>query len=133
MLSILRSLFTKSPQAGGANLWTNNPKLQTTPGPWYVEHVAGRDFSLIRSSLRLRPDFPGIAVASACKTGMHWTETLGNTHLIAAAPDLLVVVKEVLKNRGILDDETLFSAQFAVAKAEGRLLNRSLNHETVGN
>jgi len=101
-------LLTKSEEEGKA--------MKHTPGPWRVTHdgyIAGQGYVPIRTPFR----------KDAFDTGPgrsdHPEDVLqANARLIAAAPELLVVVKEVINDMGAEDAPWYDAARAAIAKAE---------------
>lgn len=87
-------------------------KTKHTPGPWQVgESISGKPLIVTKSHGTI-----------AQPTGGFENEIKANARLIAAAPDLLAIVKELLicgPNAGHNQD-LLTSAIEAVAKAEGK-------------
>ena len=90
-----------------------------TPGPWEVEQdgpwtlVRGRDPELPSD------DIPGPLVCTPADNGY----TQANAHLIAAAPDLLAALKEIVAGISVGTDPDhpwIKEARAAIAKAEGR-------------
>ena len=85
--------------------------VKHTPGPWRID--PGPGFSRNRIE-----DADGICVAFAWGLGL---EADANARLIAAAPDLLVALKEAADPiAGHLHGPTLDRALAAIDKAEGR-------------
>jgi hypothetical protein len=87
-----------------------------TPGPWTVD-LGARD--LVRNATN------GERIAKV-HGGLTYDETVANARLIAAAPDLLKLLREVMDVvEVVLDDESemdtwLDHARAAIAKVEGR-------------
>ena len=101
---------------------TNATIPEHTPGPWHS------DEPLLIGRFLIRDD-AGEIVAEVC--GLPWseTETEGNARLIAAAPELLTALKQLLgfcETAWCIDedeegpDPNLLIAREAIAKAEGR-------------
>lgn len=94
-----------------------NDKGKHTPGPWEVSkngvYVVSRfaHFNICRIKSELHDD--SITEISTA-----------NARLIAAAPDLLAALRDMLNNFGGNDNETPFivQARAAIAKAEGKEL-----------
>lgn len=102
-----------------------------TPGPWQLATVK----TSIGVCHKVGP-FPGnrvhpVTYACVYEDGMHlWrimdrmdSELLANAHLIAAAPDLLVALKELVSSMEPYETDTFANcerARAAIARAEGR-------------
>lgn len=95
--------------------------VRHTPGPW-IFYAAG--CAAVPPYVRVAKYWPQagayqiIADCSHEVTG--GTECEANARLIAAAPELLVALKEAIAFHDGEDNETLASWRSAIAKAEGR-------------
>jgi hypothetical protein len=115
---------------------TTDTKVTHTPAPWFV--VQGEDATEFHINTDPRPEAVSLNVATAWGGGDEMNATVpANARLIAAAPDLLAVAKQIqnLGERlltGELDppqpphykgsfalSELLTAARAAIAKAEG--------------
>lgn len=97
-----------------------------TKAPWHICEVTGRGLQLIR-------DANGYCVAEAVKptnSGAAYIDHIANSHLIAAAPDMLAALKAVTAclrgfhaadDFGPLDDEAIDAALAVIAKANGEV------------
>jgi hypothetical protein len=83
-----------------------------TPGPW---HVAARNGDITRIL-----DYPGRLVAEVRGATGSKSEMKANARLIAAAPELLAVLKLVLDHDGKLTGADWTHLRAAIAKAEGK-------------
>lgn len=83
-----------------------------TPGPWSIEER-------YTDSYAINPNVAWLGASSSDKEG----ENEANAHLIAAAPDLLVALEEVLscisETRGADARAAVEMAQAAINKAKG--------------
>jgi hypothetical protein len=90
-----------------------------TPGPWSVVFVIDGAFQIAR-------DVEGdeIVIASRNEIPRLHDEFAANARLIAAAPDLLAALRDVLDGLDTYwaanNHETVAAAEAAIAKAEGR-------------
>jgi len=90
---------------------------QHTPGPWYIDRILNNANLGYRAII----DGDGYTVCSPSPMGQ------ANARLIAAAPDLLAVLEEIVKaidfERGASETEDaerlLIAAREAIAKATG--------------
>lgn len=90
---------------------------QHTPGPW---HVGGSDKSTIYNKYgqRIANSFEGVLVTQASDETCQ-----ANARLIAAAPDLLELLQELVDGMTDVEDSdsrVLFRARAAIAKATGQ-------------
>lgn len=104
---------------------------QHTPGPWIVRY---REAGLKKPKLSVEHSNPhgtgviGLTLALLPLTVSHAAESRANARIIAAAPDLLLALKELLeydeRDAGCIPTEAHLEAQdaarAAIAKAEGR-------------
>ena len=90
-----------------------------TPGPWMVtpDHDEGIGWRHVSS-------FPeGFGDIATTWSGKHGDASEANARLIAAAPDMLDALEELvdtLDSRGVIDSFTTQSARAAIAKATGK-------------
>lgn len=88
-----------------------------TPGPWVVdESTDGRSKGFIRHQTE-----EGHSVAICRVTGTYWSheQREANRRLIAAAPELLEALEEIVARNEIQHWFNLDQARFAIAKAKG--------------
>lgn len=91
-----------------------------TPGPWKTEQSSRTDIYIISQSVEARNKW----VATACNHEFHPTEENNkrnqyNARLIAAAPELLECLLDVLDADGDLDVMDFNRYRAAIAKATG--------------
>ena len=88
-----------------------------TPGPWqidwYICREKGKELWRVPRS-----------IGPACADHDHWagnhiTVDAADAHLIAAAPDLLEALQDMVSDHASLSDATLACARAAIAKATG--------------
>ncbi len=84
---------------------------QHTPGPWYVRPDDPYPWVVYAE--------PSLTICDVRNAGPQISEA--NARLIAAAPELLAVLRGVIQNAGhAIDTEWLERAMVAIAAAEGR-------------
>ena len=91
-----------------------------TPGPWVFSAIDSTEGFLVVEKAR-----PQSLVATVCKrNGCGWAcpheEPWANARLIAAAPDLLEALREMLDAQVCGDCALCDKARAAIAKAEGQ-------------
>jgi hypothetical protein len=93
---------------------------QHTPGPWIVETVVN---SPSDESIAVRDGAHGLFIAMVEPHDMSHANAQANAAMIAAAPDMLVLLREALE---YIDSEDCYNCGIApklravIAKAEGR-------------
>lgn len=89
--------------------------MKPTPGPWKVDNRS-------KSELRVITDYPDETfIADLCLSGAPEDEieqVRANARLIAAAPELLAALKQLVNDN--LNQANCDIAEAAIAKAEGR-------------
>ncbi len=93
-----------------------------TPGPWSVRKALGLgDLAIVAPSTQ--PDHSGFVILAECyedirDRGEHAVdECAANARLIAAAPDLLEALQDMVSDHADLSEATLRFARAAIAKA----------------
>ena len=88
-----------------------------TPGPWFA--VADKGQTIIRTS-RSSAAFSPLAIVKGDKRDT-LKDQEANARLIAAAPDLLDALSEIINDGGkfVMTNETHRKARAAIAKARG--------------
>ena len=89
-----------------------------TPGPWFA--VADKGQTIIRTS-RSSAAFSPLAIVKGDKRDT-LKDQEANARLIAAAPDLLEALSEIINDGGkfVMTNETHRKARAAIAKARGQ-------------
>lgn len=90
-----------------------------TPGPWIIEDITDDGQSVISAASKNWIDFARVWVVTDESTDK---EGEANARLIAAAPELLEALKDVMSAvelGWIPDGESMFNARAAIAKATG--------------
>jgi hypothetical protein len=100
------------------------PHVAPTPGPWAYEPAHIEDgAAMCPRIVSLHPDYLYVQIADIQRTDS--PRRMANAHLIAAAPELLEALKNLVglaEMRGKLHEfkAALDVAQVAIEKAEGR-------------
>ena len=96
-----------------------------TPGPWHIANSFSRtEFGRYRLAIYPNSDMqhPHVSVSAPDDDAM--TEVTANARLIAAAPDMLAALQNLLNYTGGWDlkdpEHPIVAARAAIAKAEGR-------------
>ena len=87
-----------------------------TPGPWY----AVDNGHYIDINIRDGIFSPSVASVAPSKFLDGGDNSKANADLIAAAPDLLDALRDMVSDRSELREGTIAFARWAIAKAEGR-------------
>ncbi len=96
---------------------------QFTPGPWIVRQrtsnlgVPNGRFAILSAAQSTREEFFICEMPFAAVRGDDGQESRANSHLIAAAPDMLVALEGILRCSSI-DDSWLEPVRVAVTKAK---------------
>lgn len=85
--------------------------MSHTPGPWGYHRIESGEFVITD----LRPPLPGFTDSSVGKMGLNEADAM----LVAAAPDLLAALKDVMADAESVDAEVWEVALMVIAKAEG--------------
>lgn len=104
---------------------TAAPKPDTcepTPGPWTNKEHSTFVWSVHGNVCACGdPHASGHVGYTECEIGSQWlNEAVANAHLIAAAPDMLAALKDLLDDKGTTYAVRVLKARAAIAKAEGR-------------
>jgi hypothetical protein len=87
-----------------------------TPGPWYaVDNGHYIDINIADGIYS-----PSVASVLSSKFLESGDNSKANADLIAAAPDLLDALRDMVSDRNELSEGTIAFARWAIAKAEGR-------------
>lgn len=93
-----------------------------TPGPWLVVPKAGYPVVVARDDsdpTRVLASPGGYSIGEMRRDATKATEIMANARLIAAAPELLEALKDLIfYSRGLVDEKYIRDAQAVVAKAE---------------
>lgn len=96
-----------------------------TPGPWrFFENIVVTDCNNLKTN-RTHGYGCGNNFIARLNDGEYHeyssaAEQAANGHLIAAAPDLLDALRDMVSDRNELNEGTIAFARWAIAKAEGR-------------
>lgn len=98
-----------------------------TPGPWVLKHIAGSNFAVQRFEIRSGSGMPNpiFNKDTSAIDGTTVCMSPQDANLIAAAPDLLSVLAEVMSCCGPRELKDIFGyewfqkAESAIAKARG--------------
>lgn len=89
--------------------------MKNTPGPWKADYAGGYGRRGV-----FGPN--GLIITTWAENDKHIEEAIANAHLIAAAPDLLLVAKRVIAEHDAdwdMPQELLEMSRQAIAKVEG--------------
>ena len=92
-----------------------------TPGPWYeAQDEHDPDILMVTTKERTEQNYAPIANIDVQFSLAFDEEQRANARLIAAAPDLLDALRDMVSDRNELREGTIAFARWAIAKAEGR-------------
>ena len=92
-----------------------------TPGPWYeAQDEHDPDILMVTTKERTEQNYAPIANIDVQFSLAFDEEQRANARLIAAAPDLLDALRDMVSDRNELSEGTIAFARWAIAKAEGR-------------
>ena len=103
--------------ANQTSMSDNHDYVAHTPGPWVIDSESLRDGP---KSVGPQTSRFGMEEIASIRTNGDNQTTLANARLIAAAPDLLAALIDVLDADGDLDAMDFNRYRAAIAKAEGR-------------
>ena len=92
--------------------------MNHTPGPWCVEHLPDDGPSIHTDEAGIARRIAGVDMGGWRKTSRKEAEA--NARLIAAAPELLEALRDLLSLHPGTENKWTQQAQAAIAKAEGR-------------